>query len=258
MTPHAKDVDDRLAANWALRKFDEAFIIMRDELALIVCDDLIRRTDVDVSYEDAQDIVQEAFQGLRANFQKRGPDHIKQPRAYLWQSAINRARRFSERKAQFKQVEFDDGAKYETDENVEQLEDMHQSGGYKTAEFTKEDRARFIYEGIFDSEEISPEPAARVVAAALPLLDDESRAVIESIIAYGPDQTAALGGQRLGIGADHYRVRKFRAYKRLKKIIPKVAKELGVGVLRFDAEAEIEPEVYVFEDSEDENSHDDR
>jgi DNA-directed RNA polymerase specialized sigma24 family protein len=249
MTPHAKDIDDRLSAKWALEQFDDACLIIRDELIPIIRDDLLARAEFTLSYEDAEDIVQEAFQAFCVQLRRYGGRRIACPRAYLWRSAINRSIRKSQENKTEPRVEFFE-KKNDSDLTFEDWLDHEHYKSHPAKTFGWDERAKFIIEGVFESEDITAAAAAKVMKVVISRVDPNSAAILECLLDYGPSQSAALGGERLGITSKLYRVRKFRVYKKLKEIVPPVAAELEVKLLRYDPESESEPEVYMFEDSD--------
>jgi hypothetical protein len=203
----------------------EAVMVMRSRLVPIISADLRRRFD-HISKQDGNDIATEAVDIVQRRLVECVTS-IPNPGAYAWKTAIRAGWRRNRHNQQFHHLELDAAELYfgNYSPRDEQLLAPH-------PHFSGSDRAKFIYEGLIENDNISAEGANKAIRACMSELDQRSRGILELLLRHGPKISAETAAAMLDITPVGFRVGKHRLYKELLKLLPKTAEELGVAVYR--------------------------
>jgi hypothetical protein len=108
------------------------------------------------------------------------------------------------------------------------------SGGEATStEGTSEsdfpaESALYVIEGLIEDVEAEEHWAVPVIKKALTLLTPSEKKVVEAILMFGSDFISSGAQKEIGLSAVAFRQYKYRAYEKLREIIPQIMEDMGI------------------------------
>lgn len=223
----------RLAMLWEQGKLSEFYGTVAAELAPKV-HRYLHFGQSGLPLEDCEDCVQQALEGFVERQEDRGS--IRDPQAYIWQSAKNAARELLEsqgRESQVREVIRGEQERYTKGRRKRPVhaQPAEEAGSHRGDWVAIPERSAILLtEALLEDLEVEPTWIVQVMEIILNRLRPALRRVVEHLLTYGPEYIATQAPIDLGIPSKTYRANKSKAYKELRKLIPVVMKEKGIDL----------------------------